>query len=454
LVKPVYLVLLLIFGILSFFPNINLYEFRGEESLRTIVAFEMVDSGNFLQPTFLGDLYFNKPPLFNWFIVLSSQFIPWSELTARIISICFVSLTVLLIYIFSYRTFQNKEMSLLSGLLYLVSLDILFWYGYLAEIDATLAFFIFLMFVTQYLGYFEKKDIFVLLSGLLGGFAFLLKGFPAFMFWWLTYFSFVIFDKNFRWFFRSVFLFSMLLMVLVPFSWILSSSNPELYLKRLFMESIVRAEGSSDIKKFVIHLISYPLLNFKQTIPVSLILVIILFSAYKSKAHIKLPKEIKVLILTLFINYIPYLIAVHSKGRYVIPLFPILMVVSGYLIWTLGKAKWIKVVFYTGMVLIVLRFALGFIGFPVLMEKKASRKKVAYDIAQKIDIKRKIACDCKKEKTVCLYIDFLKGEAVKTSRHIPDWDYLIDCSNKDRGKEILSYDLRGSYLKVYKKDDF
>lgn len=449
--QPRKILLLIVLGILSLFPNINLYEFRGEESLRTIVAFEMSDSGNYLQPTFLGDLYFNKPPLFNWFILVSSKVIPWSELTARIVSILFVFLTVFLIYRFSYRLFKDTELALLSGLLYLISVDILFWYGYLAEIDVTLAFFVFLMFYAQYVGYFEKNNYFILLSGLIAGLTFLLKGFPAFLFFGITYLCFILYKRDFRYILNPVLWLSGITALIIPAVWIFSTADPEMYVKRLFIESIMRAEGSSHIGKFLLHLITYPLLNIKQLIPASILVAVVLFFAYKNKVKISLPPQIKVLLFVAFVNYLPYLLAVHSRGRYIIPLFPVIMVVSGYIIRNIGRERWIRITVYTAVILITARFILGFVGFPVLMEKKASRKRVAYDIVQKIDISKKIACDCRSEKTVCLYIDFLKGEAVKTSRHIPDWDYLIDCSNKRSGKEILSYDLRGKILKVYER---
>ncbi|SNZ07920.1 Dolichyl-phosphate-mannose-protein mannosyltransferase [Persephonella hydrogeniphila] len=443
--------LLIALGILSLFPNINLYEFRGEESLRTIVAFEMADSHNYLQPTFLGDLYFNKPPLFNWFIVLSSKLIPWSELTARIVSILFVFLTVFLIYRFSYKLFKNTELALLSGLLYLISVDILFWYGYLAEIDVTLAFFVFLMFYIQYKGYFERNNYFVLLSGITACITFLLKGFPAFLFFGVTYICFVLYRRDFRYLLNPFLWLSGILAITIPTVWIFSTSNPEMYIKRLFIESVIRAEGSSDITKLLVHFITYPLLNIKQLIPASVLVAVILFFAYRNRAKVQLPSEIKLFLFVAFVNYLPYLLAVHSRGRYVIPLFPIIMVVSGYIIHNIGREKWIRIAIYTAVVLIMARFILGFVGFPIFMEKKASRKRAAYDIAKKIDLNSNIACDCKSEKTVCLYIDFLKGKAVKTSRHTPNWDYLIDCSDKSKGKEILSYDLRGKILKVYKR---
>jgi len=453
LVRPAVFLILILLGLMSLFPNINLYEFRGEESLRVIVAYEMRDSGNYLQPTFLGDLYFNKPPLFNWFIVASSYLIPWSELTGRIVSIVFLSLTLLLIYHFTKSILKNRATAAVSSLVYLIFVDILFWYGYLAEIDVTLAFFVFLMFVLLYHGYFGSKPYLIVLSGVVTGLSFLLKGFPAYVFWGLTVFTFILYKKRFKDFIHPVFWFSGIIALAVPLLWIISTANPELYLKRLLVESLVRAEGSSNISKFITHLFLYPLLNFKQLLPVSGVVLALVFYARRNGISLSLPPALKILLITAFVNYLPYLLAVNSRGRYVIPLFPVLSVIFGYLIYSTGKDRWTKAVVYISIFLIFSRFMLGVFGFPILMEKKASRKRVAYKIADIIQLDKEIACDCKKEKSICLYLDFLKGSAIKTSRHTENWKYLIDCSDRQiEGTVIESFDLKGKIVKLYERN--
>ncbi|ACO03217.1 MAG TPA: dolichyl-phosphate-mannose--protein mannosyltransferase [Persephonella sp.] len=451
LLSDKYILSLIILGVLSLFPNINVYEFRGEESLRVIVSYEMVKSGNFLQPTFLGDLYFNKPPLFNWFIAISSFLIPWSELTARIVTIIFLSLTLLLIYRFSYKIFSDKITALFSSLIYLTFTDILFWYGYLAEIDVTLAFFIFLMIYFQYFGFIENRKDYILLSGVVAGLSFLLKGFPALVFFGITYFALIIFTRRFKEFLNPFLYISAGISILIPALWILNTADPERYIQKLFLESIVRTRGGSDILKFLTHLVEYPLLNIKQLIPGVIFAFIVIFLHFRKKLSIVLPENIKLLLFIVALNYIPYILAVESRGRYVIPLFPVLAVVFGYILVKAQKEKLLRAFVYTALFFITVRFLLGFIGFPILMEKKASRKKVAYDIIQEVDISKNIACDCSPEKSVCLYIDFEKGEPLKKSKYMKNWDYLIDCSGNKKGNLLKVYDLKGKKIYLYEK---
>ncbi len=445
------ILVLLVAGLLSLFPNLNLFEFRGEESLRTIVAFEMYHFKNFIQPTFLGDLYFNKPPLFNWLIILSSFVIPWSELTARIVTISALALSLLIIYKFSFRIFNDRLTALFSALIYLTFLDILFWYGFLAEIDVTLSMIIILMIYFQYFGFLENKRSYILLSGITAGVGFLLKGFPAFVFFGLTYISLILFTKRFKDFLNPYLWISGITAVFIPLVWIINTEDPKGYINRLFFESLMRAEGSTDLSKFLIHLIEYPLLNLKQMIPWSIFGLFLIYLIWIKKERFNVPTDIKIILLITAVNYLPYILAVESRGRYIIPLFPLIAVVLSYMLIKINRENIIKYMIYTASVFIVLRFLVGFIGIPIYMEKKASRKEVAYSIVNQVDLSKKIACDCYMEKSVCLYVGFEKNEPIIHPKYVPNWNYLITCHQKEEGELIKEYNLKGKKVYLYRR---
>jgi len=444
---------LTVVGYLALFINVNHYEFRNEESLRTIIAYEMDKEGSLIQPKFLGDDYYLKPPLFNWFIILSSKLIPWSEFTARFVTILFLGLTLVLIYIFSYKLLKDRTIAILSSLIYLTFLDIYFWYGFLAEIDVTLAFFILLMFYFEILGFLKKNNTYILLSGIVVGIAFLLKGFPSFVFYGLTFIGLVIYTRRWREFLNPIWYVSTSLAILIPLTWILKTKSPEIYVQKLFFESVVRAKGSTDISKFIKHLITYPLLNIKQTLPTSLFVIIGLFIAKRKNKKIKLPKEIKILLIVALINYLPYLLAADSRGRYIVPILTIVAIVFAYIINQI-KIKAFQRAFITVItIFIVLRILLGAIGFEILMKYKESRKAIAKDIIYRIDLDRDIAFDCGSEKGIALYIDFQKGEAIKKSKYTPNWDYIILCDKRNiKGRPIKIYKLKsGKEIKLYER---
>ncbi|MFN3813631.1 MAG: ArnT family glycosyltransferase, partial [Aquificaceae bacterium] len=192
------LMLFILLSLLSYLPNLNLYEFRNEESLRTVVAYEMYHTGEYFQPTVLGELYFNKPTLFNWFIVLYSHLIPWSEMTARAVSLTFLVLISLQLLWFSHHITKDKQVSLLATLIFLTFGNVLFFYGYLAEIDITFSFFLFSVFLLLWLWFEKGKAYYLVFSGLLTGVAFLLKGLPSYVFYGITLLTLSMLGRRFK----------------------------------------------------------------------------------------------------------------------------------------------------------------------------------------------------------------------------------------------------------------
>ena len=448
--RELLIVLLLIIGYISMFINLNVYEFRNEESLRTIVSFEMRYFNNWFQPTILGENYYLKPPLFNWLIIISSYIFNWSEFTARFVSLTSLGLTLILIYRFTIKTLRDKYIALLSMLIYLTFLDVLFWYGYLAEIDITLDFFIFLTAYFQIFGFLERNNRYIYISAFLIGLTFLLKGFPAYLFYALTFIALVIYTKRFKEFFNLSWWIGTALALAIPLTVFYLSGNLNVYINSLLTESLVRTQGETEVLKFLKHLIVYPMLNFKQLLPSSIFLIIALYLLKKNN-NLTINNTIKLLLIIVFINYLPYLVAVESRGRYILPLFPFIAIIFAYYISKIEKERFLKAFYYTLIIFIVLRLALGIVGFPILMKFKESRKRIAYDISKTIDLKKSIAFDCISEKSVAVYLDFIRNKPVLRSEILKDYDYLIDCKKWNNLKLIKSYKMKKITIYLYKK---
>ncbi len=75
----------------AFLLNLGTIAFIGDEAIRTLVALEMKLSGNFIVPTLNGEPYYNKPPLYNWFIyLLSMLFGSFGEWPTRVTTLIFL----------------------------------------------------------------------------------------------------------------------------------------------------------------------------------------------------------------------------------------------------------------------------------------------------------------------------------------------------------------------------
>jgi len=434
------LILLILGAFLSFLPNLDTYEFRNEESLRTAIAYEMFKNSSYAQPYLLGEPYYRKPPLFNWLIVLYSRFLGWSEITGRAVSLTFLVLCSLLLVTFTQYLFRDLKLSLLSVLIFITLGNVLFFYGYLAEIDITFTFFVFSLMVCAYM-WSQKDSIFwVLATGFLTGLGALTKGLPSYAFYGFTLLALSLYKKDFSLVFSKKAMLSHLTSLLLPTFWLLDTHDPALYIKNLFYESFSRVTDDNFSRWH--HMIIFPLLTFKDTLPNSLLFLIAIYFLLKYN-KLEFPHPLRKLFLIFFVNYLPYLIS-NSAGRYILPLYPLLVIVFSYYISRALENAHYKKVFYTTVGLtLIFRVLYGFFFFPYYNERESSRKVIATKIMRVIDLKKPIQCECPQELSVCLYIGLAKGEPLK--RNIPDAVYSISCTEKTKGETLLRFNINRSY---------
>ncbi|MFN3869972.1 MAG: ArnT family glycosyltransferase [Aquificaceae bacterium] len=437
-----FLTVFLLIAFLSYLPNISKYPFKNEESLRTIVAFEMWHSGNYTQPTFLGDLYFNKPPLFNWLIIAYSYLFGWNEITARAVSLTFLLLTALLLGFFSYLLFKKVELALLSTIIFITFGNILFFYGFLGEIDITYTFFIFSGIFSLYLWLQRGSFLLVLLIGTIFGLSALLKGFPAYAYLILSLFALSLYTKSLKPLFSKQSLLIYLIALIIPLFYFLQVPEPFTYLKTLWMESFSRVGG--DFSRLE-HMVKYPFINFKDLLPWSFVFFIAL---YLFRKDLTLPSEIRLLLYLFFINYLPYWIS-NAAGRYILPLYPFLAIIFSFYIHKAMENPFMKrFVFGLLTFVIFLRLLYGFVFFPYVENRETSRKKIAIDLFSLVG-ESKVACECPEEKSVCLYVGIWNEKPLYRLRKEEGISYVISC-RENYGETIKVYRLKGKNLRVEK----
>ena len=167
----------------AFFLNLGMIAFIGDEAIRSLVAFEMKLSGNFIVPTLNGEAYFNKPPLYNWFIYLvSSAFGYFGEWPTRVTTLIFLGLFAYTVYHYVRKQFDQLT-ALTMAMMLLTSGRILLWDSMLGLIDICFSWIIYLNFMILYtLGKAQRWKALFILSYFLFSIAFLLKGLPAVVF--------------------------------------------------------------------------------------------------------------------------------------------------------------------------------------------------------------------------------------------------------------------------------
>ena len=164
----------------AFLVNLDKIAFIADEGIRALVAFEMKLSGNYIVPTFNGEEYFNKPPLFNWFILgMSNLFGYFGEWPSRLTTLFFLAAFAVTCY-FAGRKYFDKLAGLTLALMVITCGRILVWDSMLGLIDICFSWIVYLNFLVLYhFGKAGRWKAFFIYSYLLFSIAFLLKGLPA-----------------------------------------------------------------------------------------------------------------------------------------------------------------------------------------------------------------------------------------------------------------------------------
>ena len=142
------------------------------------IAREMLTSGNWIVPHFIGFRYFEKPPMGHWLNAISLFFFDNTPIGVRFASALSTGLTALSIFFLLLKTTQRVYPALLASMIYLTFLQV-FIIGTLSTLDAMLTLWLTLAMISFFLGEMQLVSKFKA-YGLLGffcGMAFLSKGF-------------------------------------------------------------------------------------------------------------------------------------------------------------------------------------------------------------------------------------------------------------------------------------
>ena len=158
-------------------PRLVDLSIRGEESRWAQVAYEMIQTGDWLVPRQQGVVFADRPPLHSWAIaVMSLALGDVNLLSVRLPSVIFVMLTSLVIYAYT-RQFLSRVGALAAGAAYATMLHVL-ELGRLGETDATLALFMSASLLAWHTGYMRRWPAALTwsLGGALAALAALAKG--------------------------------------------------------------------------------------------------------------------------------------------------------------------------------------------------------------------------------------------------------------------------------------
>ncbi|MBE0653609.1 MAG: glycosyltransferase family 39 protein [Bacteroidales bacterium] len=306
-----------------------------DEAIRILVAQEMYLSGDFITPTTFGDPYLNKPPLFNWLVILSSQALGgFNEFSLRIVSVLSLLFFGLFVYHYMARHFDRTRAFILS-LTLVTSGRILFFDSFLGLIDIMHGMVIFWNFMLIYHSHTKRRYWTLFLgSYLLTTVAFFLKGMPAIVFQGITLITLFTYQHDLRRLFSLKHFVGVLgFLILTGTYYFLYSLNNELSPAELFSvlldQSTQRTGISYGFSKTLGHIAAFPFELIYHFAPWTL-LGLVMFRKGSLKETYRDP-FLKYAGLIVLANLTVYWISPGSFARYLFMMVPLIYLVFSHL---------------------------------------------------------------------------------------------------------------------------
>ena len=304
--------------------NLGMMPFDSDEPTRMIVALEMILSGNYWVPTINDGFYYNKPPVFNWLIILSWKL--WgeiSEFSSRFPTVVSTIGYTISIYFISRRELPKKY-ALLHAFMFLTCGRILFYDSFLGLIDVTFSWLLYLMFMLIYYGYsWKNKYLYYTSVYALCSITFLMKGLPSVVFVGTAIISNLLIHRKFKQLFSWQHIAGGLTFFLIVggYYFIYSGYNDlgDAFMK-LFTETSKRTVVRFGIGATLLHLLTFPFEMVYHFLPWSLFIGLLLNK--KAVTAIRANRFESYAALTFLLAIVPYWTSPEVFPRYLHMLSP------------------------------------------------------------------------------------------------------------------------------------
>lgn len=355
----------------ALFLNLGVAPLRLEEPRRAMIALEMIFNKNYIVPTEFGEFYYNKPPLWNWVIVLAYKiFGDYSEFAVRLFSTLSYLATGVLLFLMG-RKHVNPLFGVLSSLFFLVSVDTLFYFSLLGEIDLFHAMLLSASFFSLFHFYtIDKKLTAYLLFYFFCALAALTKGLPSMLFAAATAAAFAFLNRKIRELFSfqhlagvAVFLF----LVGGYFYLYAQQHHVSSLAQILFDESakrtLINSSGSLVLFR---HVIIYPGELLVNTLPVSLFSLALIDRTIR-KSFLE-NRYLQVCAWIFLLNFLVYWISPGAKQRYIYMLYPLAVNIFVFAFLHSCDKGFIEKVIHIFFVFLFFLVIAGFVSLPFWKE--------------------------------------------------------------------------------------
>lgn len=347
-------------------------ELRAEEPRRAIVSLEMWLRGGYIVPQIHDWSYYNKPPLFNWYMLLFFKLLgSCEEWVVRLPSlIAFIGTAVLNYFI--VKRYLSKEVALFSSLFLLTSADLLF-YGTLnaGEIDLFFSFLVYSQVMAIFVC-FEKKQylLLFLLSYTFAALGTLTKGLPSIAFQGLTILPWLIINGRWKLLFDWKHILGILTYILIVGGYFYTYSNHDDalgFMSRLFNEASNRTALEHHFIDTLKATTIFPFYLLRLLLPWSLFSIF--FFRKDLVQVIKKHSILRFSLVFIFFNIPLYWFSADHKARYLYMFFPFFCILFSYFFLhaPISFRKWKKGIEYLLFSIIIIG-TFAFIAVPFISQ--------------------------------------------------------------------------------------
>ncbi len=329
----VLLIVCLILIPVAYLTNLGLTPIMADEPTRVVVAMEMIFSNNYIVPTINGELYYNKPPFYNWILVLVFQSAgSFSEWIVRLPSVIPLMLFGITIYQVT-RYYLNREIGIIAGIMYVTCGRMLIYSGLLGHIDIFYSWLTFLGFMAV-LYFYERKQLLTLFVAtyVITAIGFLCKGLPSIVFQGITLLTFFIYQKDWKKLFSWQHLLGGFIGLLIIGGYYYSyfQLNPDIegYLSNLWGESSKRTVLDKPWYESLIHPFTFPFEQIMHLLPWSLYVIFVFRKGMGGVIHAHPFLKFSLYILTA--NSLVYWLSPETYPRYLFMLYPFVFIIIAF----------------------------------------------------------------------------------------------------------------------------
>jgi 4-amino-4-deoxy-L-arabinose transferase-like glycosyltransferase len=315
-----------------------------DEARRALVSIEMITRSDYLTPTLNGELFLNKPPLYNWIIIAYFKlFGNYSMFAFRLPVIVSLACMTYSAYYFT-KKYTNQYIAFFTAFAFATNGRIFVYDSLQGLIDTTFSCIVYLNFMAIF-WFGEKKEYgrLFLISYLLTALGFLTKGMPMLVFQSLSLATYFFINKDFRRLFslKHVSAITILVMVLGTYYVAYFANNnisPASLFGNLLNESTKRASLHNGLLKAVTHFITFPL-GFLYHFAPWTIFAVALFQKSVLK-NIRQNRFIHYSACVFIVNIVVYWVSPEVVPRYFFMFLPLFFSVIFYLYFMHCMDKW------------------------------------------------------------------------------------------------------------------